>query len=400
MSSTGVTTHHPAPGARTAAPSPGAPPRGIPLFHVGGILVRLDYSWIFVFLLVLVTLAVGYFPGVAPQQGAASYWAAGGVAALLFFASILVHELAHSWVAVRNGIPVPDITLFLFGGVSRMGQEARSPGVELRVAIVGPLMSLALALAFGLLSVGLSGLPWMLSAILAYLAWMNLALGVFNLLPGYPLDGGRVLRSLVWWRTGSLRRATRIASNAGQGLAVALMLLGGLQILVGGLIGGLWMILIGMFLRSMAKRGYEDLVLQRVLSAVDVEEVMVPERELVRVGPRMTLRELVDERVLAQGVRGFPVVEDGRTLGTISLDDVRARDRDTWERTEVREALRPLDESTTIAPDATLLEALERLRANGRQRLLVMRDGALVGLISAGRIARFVELRSLVKGDA
>lgn len=369
---------------------------GIPLFRIAGIRIRLDYSWFLIFLVFFVGLSLGYFPGVAPEASAAGHWTAGALATLLLFASIVIHELAHSWMAVRAGIPVPEIRLFLLGGVSRISQEPTSPQVELRVAIAGPLMSFALALVCAFLAEAGSGAPWMVPAILSYLAWINVALGVFNLLPAYPLDGGRVLRAIVWWKTGALRRATRVASNAGRTFALALMILGGVQILSGVLVGGLWMILIGMFLRTLAKQGYEHVVLRKALTDVDVERVMVPADKLISVPPALCVDELVHDYFLGHGYHAFPVVEDGRVIGLVSSADVRGTSRSEWPGKTVSDVMAPLDEDSRIAPDDSLFEALRRF-SNDRRRLLVMKDGELRGLVSSDSICRFVELRSLVQ---
>lgn len=367
------------------------------LFRVSGIRIRLDRSWYVIGVLVLASLSLGYFPGVAPEESTASHWLAGLLATLCLFASILVHELAHSWAAQRAGIAVPDITLFLFGGVSRMAQEPRSPAVELRIAVLGPLTSFGLAILFWLLGRSELARPWMNGEIFAYAAWINLALGVFNMLPGYPLDGGRVLRAILWWRTGSLRQATRVASAAGQAFAIGLMILGAVEILSGALIGGLWMILVALFVRGLARRGYEDLLLRSALSDVDVARIMVPRARLLTVPSRLSLRDLVDDWFLARGYRGYPVVDDGRPVGLVSIEDVRSVPKQEWPRVRVADVMAPIDERTRVAPEATLLSALERITHSKYRRLLVMRDGELEGLLSAGGISRYVELRSLVQ---
>jgi Zn-dependent protease/predicted transcriptional regulator len=366
------------------------------LCRVTGIRIRIDRSWFIVFLLVMSSLSLGYFPGLAPSESVASHWFAGLLATLLLFGSILLHELAHSWVAMRAGIRVPEITLFLFGGVSRMEQEPKTPAVELRVALAGPLMSFALALLFWLVARVAAGGPWLAAVIPGYLAWINLALGVFNLLPGYPLDGGRVLRSLVWWKTGSLPRATKVTSSAGEVLALLLMILGGFQILSGALIGGLWLFLIAVFIRSQARVGYTDLVLRSTLSDVEVERVMVPRERLVVVPSWITLRELVDDYFLGRGYRGLPVMDDGHPIGLVSTEEVRRTDKKTWDRKTVADVMSDLDERT-IGPHDSLLEALKRITQSRYRRLLVMEDGELLGLLSAGSISRFVELRTLLQ---
>jgi CBS domain-containing protein len=244
-----------------------------------------------------------------------------------------------------------------------------------------------------------SDVPVLAGAVVRYLAWINAALGVFNLLPGYPLDGGRVLRAVVWRVTGSLRRATRVASDAGKGLALGLMLLGGLQIFGGALVGGLWMILIGMFLRSLAEAGYQNLVIVQALEDVRVEEVAVSDP--VTVGPDLPIGGLVDDYLLEHGYRGYPVVEGGRVLGLVSIEDLRGLPPDKRAATTVRERMHPLDDDLRVAPDAPLREALRRLGRAPGGRLLVMRGDALVGLLTKGGLARFVEIRRLLdeQGD-
>lgn len=390
---------HPAGGDRAATVAAGARRRrGVDLFTVFGVKIRLDPSWFLIFALIFVTLAYGHFPQVAPDATGLGHLAAGLVAALAFFGSILLHELAHCWTAKRSGLPVEEITLFVFGGVSRITQEARTPGVELWVAISGPLMSFALAALFALLAFALGDAAGLGGRVLSYLAWTNLALGVFNMLPGYPLDGGRVLRALVWRVTGSLKRATRVASRAGTAVALLLMSLGALQILAGAFVGGLWTIVIAFFLRGLAKSGYEDLVLRNLLADVEVERVMVPSAELVTVPPDMAVSELVERYFLERGFRAFPVVEGGRTIGLVTTDDVRrAGGPRAAARLAVREIMSPADERSTITPHDSMLAAVERMRPEARKRLLVVEDGHLEGLLSQSDISRFVEVRTLLQ---
>jgi Zn-dependent protease/CBS domain-containing protein len=371
--------------------------RGIDLFTVLGVRIRLDPSWFLIFALIFATLAFGHFPQVAPASSALGQLLAGLVAALAFFGSILVHELAHCWTAKRAGLAVEEITLFVFGGVSRITQEARTPGVELWVAISGPLTSFALAALFLSLAFALGGEPVLADRVLSYLGWTNVALGVFNMLPGYPLDGGRVLRAMVWRATGSLRRATKVASRAGSAVALLLATLGALQVLAGALVGGLWMIVIAIFLRGLAKSGYEELVLRNLLADVEVERVMIPSAELVTVAPDLRVSELLERYFLEHGYRAFPVVEGGRTIGLVSADDVRRAGGRRAATLTVREVMAPADERTTIPPHASMLTAVERMRPERRKRLLVVEDGHLEGLLSQSDISRFVEVRSLLQ---
>jgi Zn-dependent protease len=370
--------------------------RAIHLFRVAGIRIDLDYSWFLIFLLVLWSLSVGYFPRTDPDQTTTSYWIAGLLATLLFFLSILAHELSHALVALRSGIEIPAITLFLFGGVSHMERQPQRPVTEMRIAIVGPLTSLALALGFWALYVaGQGALPSLISSVLGYLAWINAALAVFNLLPGFPLDGGRVFRAIVWWRTGSLERATKLAADVGRGFALGLMVLGALQIFAGALLGGLWMVFIGMFLRGMATTDYQNLMIRRALDDVTVEQVMI--HDVVSVRPDLPIRKLIDDYFLAFGYRGFPVMTGDRLEGLISVADVKDVPGEDRDRTTVRERMRPLDSEILIAPEASLTEALKRLVRADVGRLIVMRSGKLVGMITTNGLGRFVELRRVLE---
>lgn len=371
------------------------PRRGIPLLRVAGFDVRLDYSWFLIFALVLVSLSAGYLPGEHPGQPVLAYWLAGGAATLLFFVSIVVHEISHAIVARIAGIHVSGITLFLFGGVSELDEEASTPKDEFRIAIVGPLTSFALAALFwGAHRVLPEGVPVLAKAVVLYLAWINAALGIFNLLPGFPLDGGRVLRALAWWKSGSLRSATRVAADAGKGLAVGLMLLGGLQIFAGALLGGLWLVFIGMFLRTTAEAGYQSLLLQRAMEDARVEDVMT--LELVTVSPQLAIRRLVDEHLLEEGHRAYPVVEDGTVVGLIGVGDLKDLPAEDRGATTVAERMQRLRGEMCVSPDAPVSDAMKQLAYTGRDRLLVMQGDQLRGMFSKSDLSRFLEIRQLL----
>ncbi len=373
-----------------------APERGIHLFTIAGIRIIIDYSWFVIFVLVAVSLSTGYLPQESPNASASAYWVAGLLATIAFFLSLLLHELAHSLVALRSGIEIPSITLFLFGGVSRLSEEAKDPGTELKIAIVGPFTSFALALLFWLAGGRLEGVIHPLAqAVVEYLSFINLALGIFNLIPGFPLDGGRVLRAIVWWRTGSLDRATRLVSDLGKSFAMALIFLGALLVFRGALLGGIWLIFIGMFLRGAAASGYEQHTLKHVLQSVKVGEVMI--RAPVTVSPDLTLSELVNRYFLRFGYRGFPVEEDGRAVGLISVADLAGLPESDLAVRKVRDAMRPLDASHVISTDASLLEALERMSPLTVGRLLVLEDGRISGMITKTGLQRLLEIRRVLK---
>jgi Zn-dependent protease/predicted transcriptional regulator len=370
--------------------------RGISLFKIAGILIRLDFSWFIIFGLVLFALSAGYLPRAFPGQDPQTYWIAGLVATLLFFASVMLHELAHSLVAIRHGIDIPEITLFIFGGVSRLSQEPTDPKTEFKIAVVGPLTSFALAAAFGALRVALQGFePSLIVVVIGYLTWINLALGIFNLIPGFPLDGGRILRAFLWWRTGSLTRATKVASDFGKGFAMAIMILGALQIFAGALINGLWFIFIGMFLRGMSVQGYEELVMRKSLEGVQVDEVMV--REVVSVPSDLPIDQLVHDYFLHYAYRGFPVVDNGRVLGVVSVAAVRQLPREVYDNRRVADIMTPLQEDLLIEGNASLAEALMKMSREEQDRLLVLQGDRLAGLVTKTGLLRFVQIKQVLQ---
>jgi len=370
--------------------------RGIHLFTIAGIRIIIDYSWFVIFFLVALSLSAGYLPQEHPGASALAYWVAGLVATISFFLSILFHELAHSLIALRSGIQIPSITLFLFGGVSRLSEEAKNPKTELTIAVVGPLSSFALALLFWLAGEKLEGVIHPLAqAVVEYLSFINLALGIFNLIPGFPLDGGRVLRAIVWWRTGSIDRATRLVTDLGKGFAVTLMFLGAMLIFRGALLGGIWLIFIGMFLRGSAAQGYEQMSLMRILESVKVGDVMI--QAPLTVSPDLTLSDLLNRYFLRYGYRGFPVEEGGSSVGLISIADLAGLPESELAARTVRDRMRPLDASRVISKEAPLLEALERLSPPNVGRLLVLEDGRLSGMITKTGLLRLLEIHQILK---
>lgn len=374
-----------------------ARPRGLSLGRVRGIEIRIDPSWLLIFGLIAWSLAAGYFPRVVPGQDAVAYWAAGALAALLFFASVLLHELSHSLVARGFGMEVPSITLFLFGGVSQLRGEPKQPGHEFWIAAVGPLASFAVAALFW--GIGRAFEPaGMAGAVVGYLAWINVALGVFNLLPGLPLDGGRILRAAVWRWTGSRSRASRVASVAGKGLALGLIALGALQIASGALIGGVWLVLIGFFARSLADASHRGTLLQEILEETHVEDAMV--RDVVAVPPDLPVASMLEDYVVSRGHRAFPVREGERVLGVVSLDSVRRIPAERRAEALVSECMEPVAELPRAETGTPLVDALERMGGHPSERLLVFdAAGRLAGLLTQAAVARFLESRRLLQRE-
>ncbi|NGZ03232.1 MAG: peptidase M50 [Nitrospira sp. WS238] len=370
---------------------------GVDLFQIFGIQVRLDWSWFLIFLLVLWSLSAGYLPQEYPGFERLTYWTTGLMTTILFFLSILIHELSHAMMAIRSGIKVPAITLFVFGGMAHTAEEAKSPKIELSIAIVGPLTSFVLAGLFWTISrmVPEESNP-MIAVACDYLAWINLVLGAFNLVPGYPLDGGRVFRALWWWKTGSLVRATRVAADIGKGFAVTLMIIGGLQIFSGIFIGGLWLIFIGMFLRGIAEGSFQELIIRRSLEKIQGRDVMVPHP--VTVAPDLSLNRLIDEYLLRYGYDGFPVATNGRIEGIVTLDQVKGFSQEEHRRTTVREVMTPLTPALTIASDDAAAEGLQRMAKGRSDWLVVMENEHMVGMMTSRNFARFLDIQKASTG--
>ncbi|MDA8327228.1 MAG: site-2 protease family protein [Nitrospiraceae bacterium] len=368
---------------------------GIGLFRIAGIQISIDFSWFIIFFLLLWSLSVGYFPHAFPREKSAVYWAAGFAATILFFASVLIHELAHSLVAMRHGLSIPSITLFIFGGVSQLSEEAKDPSSELKIAIAGPISSLMLAGVFyGLQALATGSSHPITGAVMGYLAVINGALAVFNLIPGFPLDGGRVLRAIYWKTKGSLSKATKLASDIGKIVAVIFIIFGGLQVLAGALISGLWFVFIGIFLRSVAQSGYQEVVLKQLLNSAVVRDIMVLSRDTVKVSPRMGLDKLVKDYFLHYGYKGFPVFDGETPVGLVSLADIRGIPEGTLPARTVEEVMKPLNDEIIVSPDTALSDALLRMRQDGR--LLVMAQGHFLGLITKTGLLRFLEMKKVL----
>ncbi len=361
-------------------------------FRLGSVLgfeIRLDYSWFVIFFLILWTLSAGFFPSSVPGLSPATYLVMGTVGTLLFFASLIAHELSHSVVARRKGIPVEGITLFIFGGMARTRMEAEEPGDELLIAGVGPLMSLALAALFFAVAWLAAALGWgaPTRAVSGYLSFINLLLAAFNLLPGFPLDGGRLFRALAWKYTGDLTKATRWATTGGRWLGYGLIGLGLLEAFTGGVLGGLWLVFIGWFLRSAADGSFRQHMLRQVLQGVTAREVMTRDPETV---PRdITIQALVDDHFLRRRFQAFPVMEDGRVSGLVTLDQVKREPRERWSGTRVWEIMAPEEARIVVGPDEPMTAVVEKMRTSGTGRVLVVRAGTLLGIISGSDVAEW-----------
>jgi Zn-dependent protease len=359
--------------------------------RIWGIPISVHVSWLLVFALIGGSLAVGYFPAHRPEWGAPIRWVLGALTSLAFFASVLVHELGHSRVALRNGIPIRGITLFVFGGVAQIGREPASPGAEFRIAIAGPLTSLALAALFGGIGTVGGNVP-LVSEPALWLARINLAVALFNLLPGFPLDGGRVLRAAVWAWTGSFDRANRTAATAGEVLALALIGVGTLRAMGSDLVGGIWMALIGWFLHSAVVAGRAQAAIRDLLRGATVSQAMA--RECRSIPPGLSLERLVRDEVLGAGRRCFVVAEDGKLRGLLTLHEVKAVSRDRWDRVTVDEVMQPAQTLATVSPQENLLKALEKMDDANVAQLPVVDDGQWLGMLDREGVVHYMRARA------
>lgn len=368
----------------TTASNPG----GIRIARVFGVPVYIHFSWVVIFGLITWSLATGYFPAHYPDLPAASYWAKGLVASLLFFVSILLHEMGHAVVAQRHGIGIRSITLFIFGGVAQMEKDPEDGWTEFKIAAVGPVVSLALA---GLFYLGAS-LPLLGDAgraVTRYLALINVLLALFNLVPAFPLDGGRLLRGLLWKSTGKLR-ATRIAAGAGTFFAFFLIVSGVFRLLGGDGVTGVWYILIGWFLKEAASGAYQGARLDETLRGVAVRDAMLT--EVATVPAHISLSDAAGDHFLRTGYGGYPVVRGESVVGLLCLRDILRVPPEEREGTSVQAVMTPLGEPIVIDPEVPLLAAMAKM-ARGGGRLLVMQDGRLVGLLSLSSVIRHLKVR-------
>jgi Zn-dependent protease/predicted transcriptional regulator len=371
---------------------------GFRLGSIMGFEIRIDASWFIIFFLLFWSLSFGIFPYQHPDLPSSTHYLMGFFATILFFASLLAHELSHSVVAKAKGIPVEGITLFIFGGMAHTRMEAEEPGDEMAIAGIGPVASIVIAGLFGGFA-WLGGRAGWSEAIVGpagYLAWINLILAAFNLLPGFPLDGGRLFRAALWKATGDMTKATRWASIGGQTLGWLLIGVGALQLLAGGVLGGLWLVFIGWFLRTAAQASFRQHALQDVLRGVPARDVMTSDPATVSAD--LTLRKVVDEKFLRHRYQCYPVVggDGSDVVGLVTLEQVKEVDRNDWDRTRVKDVMTPRRE-IEVRPDEPMTDVLDRMR-EGRRRVLVVRDGRLMGVISAGDVARWVQLEQDLQG--
>ncbi len=371
--------------------------QGIVLGSVSGFEISLDYSWFVIFFLILGTFSGVVFPSYVPGLPRQLYLLMGAVGTILFFASLIAHELAHAYVARARGIEVEGITRFIFGGMARTRTEAARPFDEFVIAVVGPLASLALGAGFYALAVTMEerGLAPAVFTVAGHLSFLNLALAAFNVLPGFPLDGGRMLRAVVWSLAGSLRTGTKVAAFAGRGLGWLIIGTGVYYMFVTSqLVTGLWFIFIGWFLANSATASYEQVQLRQVLEGRTAADAMTHAPETVV--PDITLDVLVRDYFMKRPYNSFPVVQDGVVIGLITLSQVKQLDHSAWKIRNVADVMTPLADTLIVAPSSPMNEVVERMADNETRRVIVAQEWELKGIITGGDVANWLDRAGLV----
>jgi len=361
--------------------------------RIFGITIRIHYSLLLIFLLITWSLALGYMPQQFPGLSEMSYWIIGILSGLILIISVVIHELCHSIVANKLGLPIKRITLFFLGGAAEMTEEPESPDVEFKMAVVGPLSSFAIAIFLGGLWYIFKTMNSMteLIAITQYGATINIMLGGFNLLPAFPLDGGRVFRSILWKQKGSLIKATKMASKVGIGLSYAMMFGGFVIMIFGGFFSGLWIIIIGSFIKSSAEEGLSQTIISQVLAGTTIKEIM--SKDVVTVEASLSLDDLAKEYFLLHKFAGYPVLKDGVAVGLVTMDDVKDVSRVHWKETIVRDVMKPIDKLVVVDPETPASDAMYKMSTRGVGRILVMKDNELIGIVSQRDLTHLIKAK-------
>lgn len=366
----------------------------IKLFKVFGIEIRLDYSWFIIFALFAYFFGFIYFPSVLPGLNKGLLALITIITVILFFTSVLIHEMSHSLVARSKGTSVEKITLFLFGGMAQIEKEPETPNSELIMAIAGPAVSFVVAAIFGVIWFFTKNIALVREPV-KYLAIINIVLGVFNMLPGYPLDGGRVLRSIVWRVTGNLERATFIASTTGRVIGFMIIAVGVFFIFMGNFLNGVWLAFIGWFLQSSAQMGYRQLIFETSIKGIKVGDVM--NENIVNVTKDITIQDLVDDYFMKYRFGRFPVIEDEKTqrfIGVISLHDIKGVSKEEWPKVKIGDIVKSVSESEKVDMSMEISDAIKRMGKNDLGHLVVMSGDKLRGIITKSDVMRFIRIRS------
>src|SRR6056297_322023 len=374
--------------------------RSITVMRLGGFDIKVDASWLVIAALIIWSLGTDYFPSVLPDATAPALLMAAAIAMLGLFASLILHELAHSVMARGHGLKISGITLFLFGGVAGLETEPADPVTELRVAVVGPMASLLLAGVFwsSVVVARVLGLSAIVVAVLGYLSAINLTLAIFNMIPAYPLDGGRVYRALVWMRRGDLVGATRHAAKVSAVFAWGLIALGVTTLFGAGAGAGLWPILVGLFLLALGRSAYQRVEVQSMFEGRVVADLMTPTPIVVL--PGQSLAEVINRVFLAKGVSFAPVMEDHEIIGYVDLNIIRRIDREHWSTTTVEDVVEAVSDENTVPPDLRAQSLVDRIGQTGRRKYLVMDEGRLVGIVTLSDVTAYLDISRQIAAPA
>ncbi len=365
----------------------------IKIGKVSGIEIKINYSWFFIFLIITWSLATAYLPSQYPSKDDSFYWGIGAASALFLYISILIHELAHSTVAKRNGLGINSITLHFFGGVSEIDEESSNPKTEAIIAFVGPLSSLIIgAILLSIRYLLGNGLPDYLDAVIFYGGYVNISLALFNLIPAFPMDGGRVFRALLWARNGDIMKSTRTASAVAGFISTLFMGFGFLSLFSGGSLSGLWLLFIGMFINNSSKASLSQTIIGEALGEMYVRDMMTG--DVRSVGPDVTLQRLIEEWFNVYKHQGYPVIQEGELVGIVTNEDVRKVEPDRRFIVTVGDVMRKKIDLVFATPDEKASDALLKMAKNGIGRLPVVEDGKLVGIITRSDINKVIQMKT------
>ena len=365
------------------------------IFTVFDIPIEINYSWFIVFSLVLISLSKGYFPSSLPESSTFIHWVSGAIATILLFTCLLIHELAHSYVAIKKGLPIHGITLFIFGGVAHMEKEPATPKVEFEMAIAGPVASLILAFFFSSLAYlfYITNISPAFFYIAVYLGAINLIIAIFNMIPGFPLDGGRVLRATIWHYTHDFKQATHVASNIGKGFAFFLMAFGLFSLIKGSFISGLWLIFIGLFVQEAADISYKQVLMKKALEGIRIIDIMT--KNVITVSADLPLDKLVDDYFFRFRFSSFPVISSNDQLvGIITLHDVKESPREKWPISKTSDHMTFISEKIIAHQNTNVMAVLPKMAKNDLGRLLIIENNKLIGILSHRDINRLYEFKN------
>jgi Zn-dependent protease/predicted transcriptional regulator len=369
--------------------------RGFSLLHIGRIEIVIDYSWFIIFFLVVYTMAEGYFPQAHQNYSKLQYWIMGTVVALIFFLSVLMHELAHCFVAIKQGVNVKSVRLLFFGGLTQVSSEPKTGRHEFLIALAGPAMSMALGMIFFLIwfYAVQTGMKTPVVGVAEWLSFCNVALAVLNLVPGFPLDGGRILKAILWDRWDDAGRATKVVSQLGNGFALFFIISGILQFIANrNIITGLWLIFIGLFMKQSALGSYQAVMLRRALSGVQVRQVMT--ENIVSVDWLLSVEELVRDYIYKHQFTNFPVFNREEFVGMVSLEGVKAISKDLWGFKQVRDIMAPIEQVACLKPTEDATEAWAKMVSSDIGRMPVVENERLVGIVSRRDIMNLFKIKS------